>query len=151
MDHTRFQIVCVLLVSSLKSKKNILLYVNVLIIYFLRLLLCQFTPYRTQFIRHLTYKCIKIWNNKITRHYIVINLVLLCDSMPGNFLYVHLADQLCYLQKKHLRTSRKLILQLVHTYEHTYIHIIHIHGWYNGFVNIIISLSTNIFNIVSLI
>lgn len=151
MDHTRFQILCVLLVSSLKSKKNILLCVNVSLIYFLRLLLCQFTLTELNLSDMLTYTCIQIWNNKITRHYLVINLVLLRDSMPGNFLYVPLADQLCDLQKKHLRTSRKPIQQLVHTYEYTYINIIHIHGLYNGFVNIMISLSTNIFNIVSLI
>lgn len=151
MDHTRFQILCVLLVSSLKSKKNILLCVNVSLIYFLRLLLCQFTLTELNLSDMLTYTCIQICNNKITRHYLVINLVLLRDSMPGNFLYVPLADQLCDLQKKHLRTSRKPIQQLVHTYEYTYINIIHIHGLYNGFVNIMISLSTNIFNIVSLI
>lgn len=132
MDHTRFQIFCVLLVSSLNGKQNILICVNVLILYFFYNC-CNGSPRLTKLNLSdmLTYPCIQIWNSKITHHYLVIKLFCFAiPCLPTSYMHPNPIN-LVICKRKH-RAFRKAIQQLVH-------------------ILMLIMLGTIIFNIISII
>lgn len=128
MDHTRFQILCVLLVSSLKSKKNILLCVNVSLIYFLQLLLCQFTPYRTQFIRHVN---IYMYTNLEQQNHSSLS----CHQFSSALRFHAWQLLICTLSRSTLWITKetssyfKKAYSAVGSYIWTYIHKYHTHSW----------------------